>query len=111
MRIYKTKYNSFINLLTGFVQQLFVGPWKLRSLSLISLLLGFYIVSTFISYFIDALNQRIILSLVIYAFIELCIRYRHLIALLKNKLILIFIDNLRIGITYAIVLEAFKLGS
>ena len=111
MKIYKTKFNSFQNYLTSFISQIFVGPWKVRSLSLFSLLFGFYLASTFTSYFIDSLNQRLIVAIVLYILIELTIRYRNIFISLRNRLILVIVDNIRIGITYAIVLEAFKLGS
>ena len=111
MKFYRTNYNSFQKSLGTALFRIFIGPWKIRSISLIALLTGFYIVSTFTSYFLDAINQRIIVALAIYIFLELCIRFRNMISYLDNNLLLVTIDNLRIGITYGIVLEAFKLGS
>ena len=111
MRIYKTKFNRFGTRIASFFSNNFLGPWKLRSIGIFSLLLGFYIGSTLTSYLIVILKQRIVIVLLLLILIELSVRVRNNL-LIKNKfLITRSIDNFRIGITYAVVLEAFKLGS
>ena len=111
MKIYKTKYNYLIRLLAGFVTDLFSGSWRLRSIALISLLLGYYLASSLTSYFYVVLKYRIIIVLFLFIFIELIVRLRKVLLAARNIIILRVVDNFRIGITYSIVLEAFKLGS
>tara|TARA_Y100001968_G_scaffold333622_2_gene397698 strand:+ start:2929 stop:3258 length:330 start_codon:yes stop_codon:yes gene_type:complete len=89
----------------------FKGPWKVRSLGLITLLLGFYLSSNISSYIINKQGERIGVLLIMLITIEILIRLRPSIPFKNTPLHWIAIDNLRIGSTYAIVLEAFKLGS
>ncbi len=111
MKIYKTNYSYLIKSLSGFFTDLFSGSWRLRSIALISLLLGYYLASSITSYFYVLLKYRITIVLFLFIFIELIVRLRNGLLATKKILILKVVDNFRIGITYSIVLEAFKLGS
>ncbi len=87
------------------------GSWRSKSLFIICLLSGFYLTNNFISYFLDkSLNSVFIVFLLVIAS-EILIRFRHLRPYLLDNLYLNLLNNIRIGATYALVLEAFKLGS
>ncbi|WP_420063782.1 DUF565 domain-containing protein [Prochlorococcus marinus] len=60
---------------------------------------------------LQVISQRIIVVILLILFIEFLVRVRNYMFNGKLDLYLNVIDNFRIGIIYAIVLEAFKLGS
>ena len=111
MKVYKTNYDSFLKSTFSGFSQTFIGPWRKRSLGLISVLLGYVLTSTIAPYYLEEYRQRIIVVAILCILLEIAIRYRK--NLIKAKLfpLLLIVDNFRIGITYAIILEAFKLGS
>ncbi len=111
MKVYKTNFDDFIKSIFTDFSKSFLGPWRSRSLGLLSILIGFYLASTIAAFYLQKYNQRIIVVVVLCIFLELGIRYRNDLMKRKKNSLLHVIDNLRIGITYAIVLEAFKLGS
>ncbi len=86
------------------------GSWRKRSLSIISLLLGFYLGNNVTVYFLEKTGYRALVVLLMIIIIEFLIRLR---AIFKNSPppYWFFVENLRIGCIYAVVLEAFKLGS
>ncbi len=111
MKIQRTNYNSFLSFITAFIKEAFIGPWKIRSLGLISLLIGYSLASAIPNLFLVVYPQRVVVVFVLIIMLELAVRIRKFLYSSNNNIILIIIDNLRIGISYAIVLEAFKLGS
>ncbi len=88
-----------------------IGPWKRRSLGLISLLVGFYIGSNLTVYFLNTIRQRPIVVFIMFLLIELMVRMRTRVKKVPYPLYWLAIDNIRIGTIYSVVLEAFKLGS
>ncbi len=111
MKVQKTNYSSLVEFIINSFSQSFVGPWKFRSISLIAILSGYYIASSISSYFLAITNQRIFICFILLLIYEFSVRSRNFIINRKLSIMLLIIDNLRIGITYSIVLEAFKLGS
>ena len=111
MKSQNTNYTNFISNAFDFITRSFIGPWKTRSLGLIALLIGFYIGSNLTVFFFEKTDNRLLIVLIMTAIIEFIIRIRGQLKKKFNKYILIIIDNLRIGTVYAVVLEAFKLGS
>ncbi len=111
MKIQNTSYNNFIKDIFASVSQVFSGPWRYRSIALLSLLIGYYFSSTTSSYFLVESRHRITVVFFLFLILEFTVRSRKLLINTVNKYTLIIIDNLRIGFFYAIVLEAFKLGS
>ena len=106
----KTKFSrindQFNNLLFGFLS----SSWKSKSINIISVLTGYFLFPNFATKFIsEAKNELIIVPIIIFI-IELIIRIRP-----NNKSSFFhfwsIIDKARIGATYAVILEAFKLGS
>ncbi|CAI8168689.1 MAG: DUF565 domain-containing protein [Prochlorococcus sp.] len=88
-----------------------LGPWRRRSVSLIALLVGFYLGSNLTVYYLQKIGQRPIVVLVMVLIIELMVRLRSRVISEPWPLRWLALDNLRIGSVYAVVLEAFKLGS
>ncbi len=106
-----TKYERLISDLTSSFNAIFIGSWKRRSFSILSLLLGYYLSSQLASFYLDNNLNTIVIASFVVIFFELIIRLRSNINKVKLPMIWICIDNFRIGTTYAIALEAFKLGS
>lgn len=89
----------------------FRGSWRRRSLLVISLLLGFFGGQNLTALLLEnwSLRPLVVLSLVLV--LELLVRLRTRAAAPSLPLAWLLVDNLRLGLVYAVVLEAFKLGS
>ena len=104
----KTKFNKLINSFTRIITPIISDSWGKRSILVLSLLLGFYITNSFLSFLLDKSFNTIFLAILILLIMELSIR-SSLIG--KLSLFIMLINNFRIGSTYALILEAYKLGS
>tara|TARA_B100001989_G_C24137774_1_gene268766 strand:+ start:154 stop:480 length:327 start_codon:yes stop_codon:yes gene_type:complete len=94
------------NLLFGFLSD----SWKSKSISLISVLSGYFLFANFLTKFIsEGINELIMVPIII-VFIEIIIRIKPSTSSKFYTLWSVF-DKLRIGAIYGIILEAFKLGS
>jgi len=87
------------------------GTWRRRSLSLLSLLTGFYAGSNLTTYYLQKIGQRPLVVLVLVLVLELVVRARSHRAVSTTTLPWLMLDNARIGVVYAVVIEAFKVGS
>ena len=94
------------DLLFGFLSD----TWKSKSIGLISVLTGYFLFANFITKFISEGKNELIMVPVIIFFIELLIRIK---PSPNSSLFNLWsiVDKVRIGATYAVILEAFKLGS
>jgi len=108
--VQKTRFSilskRFAELLFGFLDL----SWKDKSINIISFLIGYFLFANFITKFITEGKNELVMVPIIILIIELIIRSK------PNTNSSIFyiwsiVDKLRIGATYALVLEAFKLGS
>tara|TARA_B100000700_G_C14503743_1_gene605303 strand:- start:122 stop:460 length:339 start_codon:yes stop_codon:yes gene_type:complete len=106
-----TRFERTTGKLNSIVFSSFIGPWKKRSLGLLSILIGFYIGSSLTVYFFQKTQNRLLVVLLMVFIVEMLIRFRNRYRDKTIPMYLIVIDNLRLGSIYAIVLEAFKLGS
>ncbi len=104
----KTKFREFIDSLIFIINPIISDSWSKRSLLLLSLLFGFYFTNSFLSFLLDKSVNTIFLAIIILLIMELVIR-SYLIP--KLTLPVMIINNIRIGSTYALILEAYKLGS
>ena len=112
MPIQNTRYEKIQKTITNNLGGFLSGTWTKRSISAISLLLGFFLVgSNLAAYYLSEVGQRPIVVLCLLIIIEILIRIRTTLNNSSLKTLLLIIDNLRIGAVYAVVLEAFKLGS
>ena len=106
----KTKFSKindqFNNLLIGFLS----SSWKSKSINIISLLTGYFLFANFITKFISEGRNELIMVPLIILIIEIIIRIK---PSSNSNLFNLWsvVDKARIGATYAVILEAFKLGS
>ena len=94
------------NLLFGFLSD----SWRSKSIGLISVLTGYFLFANFLTKFISEGKNELIMVPIIILFIEIIIRIK---PSSSSKLYYLWcvVDRLRIGAIYAVILEAFKLGS
>ena len=106
----KTNFSILINQSSNFLFGFLSSTWKLKSISLISVLTGYFLFANFITKFISEGKNELIMVPIIILIIEFIIRLKPS----SNSKIFFFwsiLDKVRIGATYAVILEAFKLGS
>ena len=94
------------NLLFGFLSD----TWRTKSIGLISVLTGYFLFANFLTKFISEGKNELIMVPIIIVFIEIIIRIKPLSSS-RYYDIWSIVDKLRIGAIYAVILEAFKLGS
>ncbi len=88
------------------------GSWKHRSALLLALLIGFYIGGNITAYVLPRFpGGRPAMVLAVVLALELVVRLRGRLVTGEPGLPWRVLDNLRIGLVYAVVLEAFKLGT
>ena len=94
------------NLLFGFLSD----TWRSKSIGLISVLSGYFLFANFLTKFISEGKNELIMVPIIIVFIEIIIRIK---PSSRSKFYDLWsvVDKLRIGAIYAVILEAFKLGS
>ncbi|MEI8250357.1 MAG: DUF565 domain-containing protein [Synechococcus sp. ELA057] len=86
--------------------------WRSGSLAILALLLGFYLAQNLTSLLFPQLRGgRPLEVLLLVLLFELAVRLRSRFVEDSPSLGWVMVDNLRIGATYSLVLEAFKLGS
>ena len=106
----KTKFSrindQLNNLLFGFLS----SSWKSKSLNILSILVGYFLFANFITKFISEGKNELIMVPIIIIFIECIIRLK---PSSNSSLFYLWsiIDKVRIGASFAVILEAFKLGS
>ncbi len=104
----KTKFRELLDSLVIIINTIISDTWSKRSILLLSLLFGFYFTNSFLSFLLDKSVNTIFLAISILLIMELVIR-SYLIS--KSSTLITLINNIRIGSTYALILEAYKLGS
>ena len=96
------------------LNKLFFGflsdTWRTKSIGLISVLTGYFLFANFLTKFISEGKNELIMVPIIIVFLEFIIRIK---PSTKSKFFDLWsvVDKLRIGAFYAVILEAFKLGS
>ena len=107
----KTRFRKLIDSLIFILTRLITDSWSKRSIILLSLLLGFYFTNSFISFLLDKSVNTIVIAITILVFMEISIRSLFFSKISKISMIILAFNNFRIGSSYALILEAFKLGS
>ena len=99
-------YDSLNLLFLGFLK----SSWKDKSLNLLSILLGYFLFANFITKFISEGKNELLMIPVIIILFEIIIRMK---PETNSNLYFVWmlLDKIRIGAVYALILEAFKLGS
>ena len=106
-----TKFRAF--LVTAFknLASLSSDSWRKRSILLLSILSGFYLTNSSISFLLDKSINAVLIAILIIIIMELSIRSLLFSKRSKLYIFTLIVNNFRIGSTYALILEAFKLGS
>ena len=106
-----TRLSRLQNRVGGSIAAALSGPWWSRSLQIISLLMGFLLGSSLTEYLKSAVGLRTISALTTLIACELLVALRRRISKTPMAFHWRLLDNLRLGFVYAVVLEAFKVGS
>ena len=107
----KTKFRQFVNSVGIFINPIVSETWSNRSILVLSLLFGFYSTNSTLSYLLDKSVNKTFIAIIIILIMEITIRSSLIPKFSKLSIIINSINNFRIGSTYALILEAFKLGS
>ena len=106
----KTRFSSFYENFNFIILGFLKSSWRDKAINLLSLLFGYFLFANFITKFIsEGQNELIMIPLIIFL-IEIIVRAKPS----SNSNIFfvwLIIDKIRIGGIYALILEAFKLGS
>ena len=106
----KTRFSIFYDSLNLLFLGFLKSSWKDKSLNLLSILFGYFLFANFITKFISEGKNELLMIPVIIILFEVIIRMKPQ----RNSniyLIWMLLDKIRIGAVYALILEAFKLGS
>ena len=99
-------FDSLNLVFLGFIR----SSWKDKALNLLTILFGYFLFANFITKFISEGRNELVMIPLIILIVEIIIRNKP-----SNKSNIYFlwsiIDKVRIGGIYALILEAFKLGS
>ena len=106
----KTRFTVFYESLNLVFLGFLKSSWKDKSLNLLSILFGYFLFANFITKFISEGKNELLMIPIIIIIFEIIIRMK---PLRKSNMYLIWLllDKIRIGAVYALILEAFKLGS
>lgn len=108
-----TRFEGFQRQLGSSLLGVLRRSWRHASLGLLALLLGYYLGQNLITLLmVHVPGGRPTLVLAVVLVVELLIRLRgRLLTTEETPLAWRMVDNLRIGLTYALVMEAFKIGT
>ena len=112
----RTRINTLVISAGEQLELLFVNPWRRIALSLISILLGFFMGSAIVTTAGQDAVWDVPAAAILFIFIELTSRFiygyrRKLTSKERFPLWLNTLNLFKIGVTYSLFLEAFKLGS
>jgi len=114
-----TRISTIVNVASGQISRWSSQSWRRKSLILISLLLGFFLASVISTSAGAKSNLDIEVAAVTVFIVEMISRFTYSTkrvtladgSLVPRKLIYEMLNSLKIGVTYGLFLEAFKLGS
>lgn len=112
----QTRLNTLIVTAGGQLELLFSNPWRRISLSLISLLIGFFMASAIVSTAGQDAVWDVTGAAILFIFVELSSRWiygrkKTSSIALRRSLFSEMLNLFKMGITYGIFLDAFKLNS
>ncbi len=110
-KLQSTRFERLLGQLVSALLGNWRGNWRRRSLGLLALLFGLYAGNNLTAYYLQMVGHRPVVVVLWLLAIEVVVRLRSRLVTDDPSLTWIVIDNLRIGLVYAVVLEAFKLGS
>ena len=106
----KTRVNVIFNSLNFIFLGFLKSSWRDKAFNLLSILFGYFLFANFITKFISEGKNELVMIPIIIIIFEIIIRIKPFKKSNIN-LILMIVNKIRIGGVYAIILEAFKLGS
>ena len=106
----KTRFSIFFNSINFVFLGFLKSSWKDKALNLLSILFGYFLFANFITKFISEGENELLMIPIIIIMFEILIRIK---PLKESQIYLLWmiLDRIRIGSVYALILEAFKLGS
>ena len=106
----KTRFAVFFDSLNLMSLSFIKSSWKDKAINLLSILFGYFLFANFITKFISEGKNELLMIPVIIILFEIIIRIK---PLKKSSIYIVWmiLDKIRIGAVYALILEAFKLGS
>ena len=106
----KTRFTVFYDSLNLLFFSFLKSSWKDKAFNLLSILFGYFLFANFITKFISEGKNELLMIPIIIIIFEIIIRIK---PLRKSNMYLLWmlLDKIRIGAVYALILEAFKLGS
>lgn len=112
----QTRLNNLFNLATNRVERLFTNPWRRIALVLISLLLGIFMGSAIVTTAGQDAEWDVFGAVLLFLFTEavskiVYSRRKRPKTIDWKSLSLDVLNAFKIGLTYSLFLEAFKLGS
>ena len=115
----RTRLNSLVEITATRLELLFSNPWRRIALSMISILLGFFMGSAIVTTAGQDAVWDIPAAAILFSFTELTSRFiysrrnrqKESGLPVRRSLYLDVFNLFKIGLTYSLFLEAFKLGS
>ena len=110
--VQRTRWPGVLSRLGGGLLGQLRRSWRTASFSLLALLLGYYLGQNITTVLLARvpLGRPLVVLLTVVAF-EAMVRLRSRLVGPDPSLGWVVLDNLRIGLVYAVVFEAFKLGT
>tara|TARA_B100000212_G_scaffold39026_1_gene25269 strand:- start:90 stop:416 length:327 start_codon:yes stop_codon:yes gene_type:complete len=108
--VQKTRFTVFFDSINIVFLSFIKSSWKDKALNLLSILFGYFLFANFITKFISEGKNELLMIPIIIILFEIIIRIK---PLRKSNIYLLWmlLDKIRIGAVYALILEAYKLGS
>ena len=111
-KMQNTRLNGLVDGISGQLVRMFFNPWRRLSLLVISLLFGFFLGTAVATTAGQSANWDVIGAAILVALSEVVNRiYYRSARIIERSLWLEALNTLKIGLTYSLFLEAFKLGS
>ena len=106
----KTRFTVFFDSINVVFLSFIKSSWKDKALNLLSILFGYFLFANFITKFISEGKNELLMIPIIIILFEIIIRIK---PLRESNIYLLWmlLDKIRIGAVYALILEAYKLGS
>ncbi len=110
--VQRTRFQGLISRIGGSLMGQLRRSWRAGSLALLALLVGFFAGQNLTALLLNAApGGRPAVVLLFVLLVEALVRLRSRFVASDPPLAWVLVDNLRIGACYAVVLEAFKLGT
>ena len=106
----KTRFTAFYDSLNLVFLNFIKSSWKDKAFNLLTILFGYFLFANFITKFISEGKNELIMIPIIIILFEIIIRIKPL-RTSNIYVVWMLLDKIRVGAVYALILEAFKLGS